>query len=136
MRHMFYLRARAMPAALGQKRPSFPILISLGLSAALLLPACQNGANPAQVNRALASVNDIDNSNMADVMLTVGKPEEAVAYFQQALATDPSNLTAQRGLGKSLMKAGRAAEAAAVWTQTLQSCRQESTAFTFTGQGT
>ena len=117
MRHMIYSSARAMPAAFGQKRPSFPIFISLGLSAALLLSACQNGTNPAQVNRALASVNDIDNSNMADVMLTVGKPEEAVAYFQQALATDPTNLTAQRGLGKSLMKAGRAAEAAAVWTQ-------------------
>jgi Tfp pilus assembly protein PilF len=50
-------------------------------------------------------------------MLTVGKPDEAVAYFQQALAADPTNLTAQRGLGKSLMKAGRAPEAAAVWTQ-------------------
>lgn len=116
MRHMFYLRARAKPVASGRNRPCFPFFMPLGLSAALLLSACQNGTNPAQVNRALASVSDIDNSNMADVMLTVGKPEEAVAFFQQALATDPTNLTAQRGLGKSLMKAGRAPEAAAVWT--------------------
>lgn len=117
MRHIPCVSARELPAALGRHRPHLPVGLVLGLGAALLASACQNGTNPAQVNRALASVNDVDNSNMADVMLTVGKPAEAVAYFQQALANDPTNLTAQRGLGKSLMKAGRAAEAAAVWTQ-------------------
>jgi len=92
-------------------------LIGLGLIAAVLLSACQSTKNPAQVSRALQSVNDVDNSNMAEMMLTLGKPEEAVAYFTQAVATNPGNLTAQRGLGKSLMKAGRATESAAVWTK-------------------
>ncbi|MDZ7906471.1 MAG: tetratricopeptide repeat protein [Cypionkella sp.] len=53
---------------------------------------------------------------MSDIMLTMGKPDEAVAYFKQALAADPTNIDAQRGLGKSLMKAGQPAEAAQVWT--------------------
>jgi Tfp pilus assembly protein PilF len=115
MRHMIYPSQRVRPAGHHRHSLASPILIGLCLIAAVLLSACQQGKSPAQVNRALQSVNDIDNTNMADVMLTLGKPEEAVSYFRQAVATDPSNLTAQRGLGKSLMRAGQAAESAAVW---------------------
>ncbi len=97
-------------------RARFMIATGLGLAAIWALSACQPNKNPAQVQRALQSVNTIDDNNMADVMLTVGKPEEAVAYFQQAVAANPSSLDAKRGLGKSLMKAGRAAEAGQVWT--------------------
>lgn len=114
MRHMNDLGAGACPHR--TRRIGRTPLFGLGLAALMLLSACQNAGNTAQVNRALQSVNDVDSSNMANVMLTVGKPEEAVAYFQQAVAADPNNLTAQRGLGKSLMKAGRAPEAAGVWT--------------------
>ena len=102
------------------KKPTFSAVAARNLAGALLaglvLAGCQTGQNPAQVNRALQSVNDIDSTNMADVMLTVGKPEEAVAYFRDAVAADPSNLTAQRGLGKSLMKAGQIPQALGVWT--------------------
>jgi len=90
-------------------------LVGLGMIGAMLLSACDTSNNPAQVQRALQSVNMVDDSNIADVMLTVGKPEEAVAYFQQAVAANPSSLDAQRGLGKSLMRAARAPEAAQVW---------------------
>lgn len=90
-------------------------LVGLGMIGAMLLSACNTANNPAQVQRALQSVNMVDDSNIADVMLTVGKPDEAVAYFQQAVAANPTSLDAQRGLGKSLMRAGRAADAAQVW---------------------
>jgi Flp pilus assembly protein TadD len=90
-------------------------LVGLGMIGAMLLSACNTANNPAQVQRALQSVNMVDDSNIADVMLTVGKPDEAVAYFQQAVAANPASLDAQRGLGKSLMRAGRAADAAQVW---------------------
>ncbi len=106
--------ARASGGFAGYGRYS---LFAAGLIAAMALAACKSPNNPAQVNRALQSVSSVDNTNMADVMLTVGKPEEAVAYFTQAVAADPKNLTAQRGLAKSLMKAGRAPDAAAVWTR-------------------
>lgn len=108
-------RARAFGPA--RSRYSSPVLIGLGLVAAIMLSACAAPNNSAQVNRALQSVNDVDNNSIADVMLTLGKPDEAVAYFTQAVAADPTNLTAQRGLGKSLTKAGRAGDSAQVWAK-------------------
>lgn len=96
------------------KAPS--VIVGLAMAAAVLLSGCAQGGNPAQVQRALQSVNTVDNTNMADVMLTIGKPDEAISFFQQAVATDPASITAQRGLGTSLMRAGRAAEAAQIWT--------------------
>jgi Tfp pilus assembly protein PilF len=83
--------------------------------ALVITPACQRATSPAQVSEALESVTDVDNTNMAEVMLTLAKPEEAVAYFTQVLASNPDSLTAQRGLGKSLMKAGRPKDAVGVW---------------------
>lgn len=117
MRHISTSGQRARAFGPVKNRYSSQVLIAIGFIAAVLLSACQSPNSPAQVNRALQSVNDVDNTNMADVMLTLGKPEEAVAYFSQAVAADPGSLIAQRGLGKSLMKAGRPAEAAQVWTK-------------------
>jgi Flp pilus assembly protein TadD len=109
MRHKNMFLPRAYPKASSW-------LVGLGLVGAMLLSACQNAGSPAQVQRALQSVNSVDDSNIADVMLTVGKPEEAVSYFQAQVAANPNSLDAKRGLGKSLMRAGRAAEAVQVWT--------------------
>ena len=117
MRHMITFGQRARAFGPVKNRYSSPVLVGFGLIAAILLSACQSPNNPAQVNRALQSVHDVDNTNIADVMLTLGKPDEAVAYFTQAVAADPTNLTAQRGLGKSLTKAGRAGDAAQVWAK-------------------
>ena len=117
MRHIMTLGQRARAFGIVTNRYSSQFLIGFGLVAAIMLSACESPNSPAQVNRALQSVNDVDSNNIADVMLSLGKPEEAVAYFSQAVAANPSSLTAQRGLGKSLMKAGRAGEAAQVWTK-------------------
>ncbi len=67
-----------------------PVFLALCLSGTVVLAGCQGGGSDAQVQRALKDVNVIDESNLNDIMLTVGDPNEAVAYFQGALAKDPA----------------------------------------------
>ena len=92
-----------------------PVLIALCLLGGASLSAC--GGRDADVNRALKGVNVIDESNLNDIMLTVGAPDEAVAYFRGALAKDPTRIDLKRGLAKSLVRAQRPAEAATIWSQ-------------------
>lgn len=95
-----------------------PILVALCLSGAVALSACQRNSD-AEVQRAIKDVNVIDESNMSDIMLTVGDAEEAVAYFARTSEQNPDRIDLQRGLGKSLVRAGRAPEAARVWRRVL-----------------
>ncbi len=90
------------------------VFIALCLSGTALLAGCQGNKN-AQVERAMKDVNLIDESNLNEVMLTVGEPNEAVSYFQGALEKDPGRIDLMRGLGKSLVRAGKSNEAAAIW---------------------
>ena len=62
-------------------------------------------------------MNVIAESNLNDIMLTVGDPNEAVAYFQGALQKDPGRVDLMRGLAKSLARADKPTEAAQVWDQ-------------------
>ncbi|MFN3971883.1 MAG: tetratricopeptide repeat protein [Gemmobacter sp.] len=80
------------------------------------LAACGRGGD-AQVNRALKSVNVIDESNLNDIMLTVGDPKEAVTYFTRASTDNPDRIDLKRGLAKSLIRAQRPQEAAKVWAE-------------------
>lgn len=81
---------------------------------ALALAGC--GASSDQmVNRAMQDVNVIDESNLNDVMLTVADPNEAVSYFARTLQDNPGRIDLQRGLARSLIRAGRAAEAVSAW---------------------
>ena len=91
-------------------------LIALCLSGTVALTACGGGSD-AEVNRALKDVNVIDESNLNDIMLTVGDPNEAVAYFQKTAAANPERVDLKRGLAKSLVRAKKPKEAAAVWAQ-------------------
>lgn len=91
-----------------------PIVVALCLSGAVALSACQRSPD-AEVQRALKDVNVIDESNLSDIMLTVGDPEEAVSYFQRTADQNPDRIDLKRGLGKSLVRAGRPAEAALAW---------------------
>jgi Flp pilus assembly protein TadD len=95
-------------------------LIALCLSGTVALTGC-GGNSDAQVNRALKDVNVIDESNLNDIMLTVGDPNEAVAYFQKTAAANPDRVDLKRGLAKSLVRASKAKEAASVWTQVVAS---------------
>ena len=79
-----------------------PVSLMAALVGSLALTACNQPQNSAEVQRAIKSVNVIDESNLSDIMLTVGDPDEAVSYFQGALVKDPGRIDLTRGLAKSL----------------------------------
>ena len=91
-----------------------PILMSSLLLGALALSACDKSGD-AEVNRALQDINVVDETNLNDVMLTVGDPGAAVTYFQGAVSDQPERIDLQRGLAKSLIRAGRPVDAVKAW---------------------
>ena len=91
-----------------------PILFSMSMTAIVALSACGNSGD-AEVQRALQDLNVVDESNLNDVFLTVGDPNEAVSYFTRANNGDPGRIDLQRGLAKSLIRAGRASEGVTAW---------------------
>lgn len=72
------------------------------------------GGTDQQVEETLKDVNVIDESNLSDIMLTVGDPEEAVTYFRNTLAQNPDRVDLKRNLAKALVRAGHPGEAAKV----------------------
>lgn len=97
-----------------------PILISLCLAGASVLAGCQK-ASDAEVDRAIKDVNVIDESNLSDVMLTVGDPNEAVAYFQRTLAQNPDRIDLRRNLARALVRAKKPTEAVLAWQAVVES---------------
>ncbi len=89
---------------------------TLCIIGAAILAACGN-SEEAEVNRAIGSVNVVDESNLNDIMLTVADPNEAVLYFQRATQEQPDRLDLRRGLGKSLIRANRGTEAAVIYAR-------------------
>lgn len=85
------------------------------------LSACNRGPSDAEVQRAIKDVNVIDESNLSDIMLTVGDPNEAVSYFTRTLQQNPGRPDLQRGLAKSLMRAGKSEDATKVWVGLISS---------------
>lgn len=86
-------------------------IVPLCLVGAAVLAGCQKPGEDASVERAIESVNVIDDSNLSDIMLTVGDPNEAVSYFQRATQERPDRPDLERGLAQSLLRANRPAEA-------------------------
>ena len=95
------------------------LILIPALLGALTLSAC--AGSDAQVQEALDDVNVIDQSNLNDLMLTVGDPEEAVTYFAGASAQNPERADLKRGLAKSLVRAGKTTEAISVWREVIAS---------------
>lgn len=91
-----------------------PVLIALCLTGTVALAACQTKSD-ADVARAMDAVNVIDESNLSDIMLTVGDPDEAVAYFKRSSDENPDRIDLKRGLAKSLIRANRPTEAIGIW---------------------
>ncbi|MBU2358071.1 tetratricopeptide repeat protein [Loktanella sp. M215] len=89
--------------------------VILCLAGTLVLSACGSHNGDAEVQRAMQDINAVDGSNLNDVMMTVGDPDEAVKYFSGALANEPGRVDLQRGLAKSLIRASRTTEAVAAW---------------------
>lgn len=92
------------------------VLTVLCLTGTVFLAACQPSADAAS-KRALASIDEVDQASLANIMLTMGDPAEAVAYFTKASAEKPDDLNLKRGLAKSLIRAGQPADAARVLTE-------------------
>lgn len=100
-------------------------VISLALTGALALSACDRGAD-GEVSRAMASVNAIDENGLSDIMLTVADPNEAVSYFKRATHENPKRIDLQRGLAISLIRAKKNTEGAAAWSRVVK--HEQSTA--------
>lgn len=88
------------------------------LAVAGFLAGCEQGRH-AQTGRAIDGVAAIDQQNMAELMLATADPREAVAWFAQAAETSPDRILFQRGLARSLARAGRAEEALPVWERVI-----------------
>lgn len=97
------------------------IFVTICLGSAVALSGCNKPSGQAEVNRAMADVNVIDESNLNDIMLTVGDPNEAVTYFQRSVQANPDRMDLKRGLAKSLVRAGKPGEAARVFTKVVAS---------------
>lgn len=91
-------------------------LVMLCLGSAMALSACQK-AGETDVDRAIQSVNAIEDNDMSDVMLTVANPNEAVNYFKRTSAEHPDRIDLQRNLAKSLIRAKQNTEGAAAWAK-------------------
>lgn len=61
--------------------------------------------------------NVIDEADLVGLMLSAGDPEEAVTFFEGALAEEPGRSDYRRGLAMSLARAGRHTEAARVYQE-------------------
>lgn len=97
-----------------------PTFVFAGLVAVLALAACEKEIDKDAVDRKLQDINVIDESNLNEVMLTNSDPNEAVSYFQRAVAGQPERLDLQRGLAASLIRAKRPTEAVSVWKKILK----------------
>lgn len=82
------------------------------LIALLALVAC---GEDAKTRKALKAAEEIDQNNMADIMLTVADPADAVNYFTRVAGEHPDRIDLQRGLAKSLVRSGRAEDGVTVW---------------------
>ncbi|MGB3279363.1 MAG: hypothetical protein WBA92_09240 [Pseudorhodobacter sp.] len=93
-----------------------PVFLALCLGGAVGLAGCQK-APDAEVARAMKSVNVIDESNLNDIMLTVGDPNESVAYFRKTAQENPDRVDLKRGLAMSLVRAKQPEAASTVWAE-------------------
>ncbi|MBK1636942.1 tetratricopeptide repeat protein [Rhodovulum adriaticum] len=89
-------------------------LLSACAAVALALAGCEN-TDQAEVDRAVQDVIAGDESDLNAIMMTVADPDEAVAYFAKAAKEDPDRIALQRGLARSLIRAGRNTEAVQAW---------------------
>jgi Flp pilus assembly protein TadD len=89
------------------------LLLTL-FAAAIGLSACEKSGE-AQVEDVLDDLNVVDETNLNDVMLTVGDPNQAVAYFADASAKNPDRIDLKRGLALSLVRAQRPTDAVTAW---------------------
>lgn len=84
------------------------------LAMALGLAGC-GSMTDRDIQRAVKDVNAADEANLNEIMLAVGDPDEAVAYFRGALDKEPDRIDLMRNLATSLVRARKPVEGARVW---------------------
>ncbi|RBI86594.1 hypothetical protein DRV85_03940 [Rhodosalinus halophilus] len=94
-----------------------PVFVALCAAGAVALSGCNAIRGGNEVDRALAGINVVDETNLNEVMLTSADPNEAVNYFKRASGQQPDRIDLMRGLATSLVRAGRTTEAVPAWTQ-------------------
>lgn len=94
-----------------------PIIVSLCAASVVALSACEQKIDKAEMDRKFQDVNVVDDSDLNQVMLTVGDPNEAVAYFQRTLGQNADRIDLLRGLAQSLIRAKRVPEAKVAWAK-------------------
>jgi Flp pilus assembly protein TadD len=94
-----------------------PIILAACIAGVTAVAGCGDKSGDNTVSRAFQDVNVIDETNLNDVMLTVADPNEAVNYFARTEKESPERIDIKRGLAKSLVRAKRYTEAAAVWAK-------------------
>ncbi|CUH75692.1 tetratricopeptide repeat protein [Tropicibacter naphthalenivorans] len=92
-------------------------MIVLCATAVVALSACEKGIDTAEMDRKFQGVNVIDESNLNEVMLASGDPNEAVSYFQRSLTGAPDRIDLMRGLAISLIRAKRISEGKIAWAK-------------------
>lgn len=97
-----------------------PILVSLCAVGVVALSACEKDIDSAEMDRKFQGVNVVDESDLNEVMLTVGDPNEAVAYFQRTATENPDRIDLRRGLALSLVRAKRIPEARVAWAKVVE----------------
>ena len=96
-------------------------LLTLCFGSVFVLSACgPKQVTDEDVQQAIRDVNVIDESNLNEVLLNAADPNEAVAYFQRASASNPDRIDLRRGLAKSLVRAQKPAAAVSTWQQVVQ----------------
>lgn len=95
-----------------------PILVTVCVAGIAALSACDKAIDKEAVNRKFQDdLNVIDESNLNDVMLKAGDPDEAVSYFQRSIQNDPGRIDLMRGLAASLVRAKRIPEGKVAWAK-------------------
>lgn len=92
-----------------------PVKVALCAAGVVALAGCNAPSGENDVDRALADINVVDESNLNEVMLSAADPAEAVRYFTRAAEQQPDRIDLRRGLAKSLVRAGRSAQAVPAW---------------------
>jgi Tfp pilus assembly protein PilF len=90
------------------------ILFGVLASSAVLLGAC---TTPTNDNTDKKIVGGGDETTLNEIMLTVADPNQAVNYFRDAVAQDPTRSDLKRNLAQSLVRAKRSQEAIEIFKQ-------------------
>ncbi len=92
-----------------------PYILAACVAGVTAVAGCGEQQGNATVELAFEDVNAIEGANLSDVMLTVADPNEAVTYFERTAKSDPDNISHQRGLASSLIRAKRTTEGVIAW---------------------